>query len=310
MKISKGLIPKRKRNAPDKGRSDIDERRKKRKAEKEAKLGEDGKPFSKKEKYGPLHHLTGRSTHNTHTGHGTTQANPTARPAHTTQLRQNTETLSSHNTDTSCRTEDLDAPVSEQDSVHKFATKIEPGESFASYCKRIGQEKRIALLSQAGGKMKKTSDKRKQFLKDKKKKKKKGGGGNGSDGDEEQGGRGGKAKVFEAEKIKFGDIADRPPELTVKPKKKERVNVTNIARIGEDEDEDSDEEADRQESAEAAVAKKQAEARMLAMLRDKAQAAYKQSKQRRREQDKQKQLANSGNKSAKKAFKGYQGMMM
>lgn len=111
------------------------------------------------------------------------------------------------------------------------------------------------------------------------------------------------ATEFEgAEKIRFGDIAERPPDIKVRPKKKQRVSVTNIARMGTgEESEDSEAEEEARDAATKAKQKEQAKMRMIAMLRERAQAAYKQSKQRKRDQARTAKL----DKNTQKLLRGH-----
>jgi hypothetical protein len=121
-------------------------------------------------------------------------------------------------------------------SAYKFQTEMREGETFRSYSRRIGIEKRRVLIAQAE-KLKRTSGKRKQFLDDRKKRGKEGkraADDSYGDAKHEKGWvtRDYRIKDFEqTESVRFGEVADRPPDLSVVPKQKKRganiVQLTN-----------------------------------------------------------------------------------
>lgn len=78
-------------------------------------------------------------------------------------------------------------PIAEHHTVHKFTSKIRPGESFAKFCRRMGEEKRAVLVQHHGHQgLTKTSSKRKKYLqKQKDSKRGKSTVGNEDDDDEE-----------------------------------------------------------------------------------------------------------------------------
>jgi len=156
---------------------------------------------------------------------------------------------------------DDSADVIKATDKYEFQSKIRPGESFRKYSARIGREKRIVMVAQAQS-LTKMSQKRKTFLNDKKKSdklKKKQTIDEGKfatkemkyrkqeeennkrhrDGEEEEEGEGeqpeiakppAKKKFKKIDSVPFGEVADRPPALLLKPKKKKNVSADDRKR--------------------------------------------------------------------------------
>ncbi|GMH74646.1 hypothetical protein TL16_g06518 [Triparma laevis f. inornata] len=106
-------------------------------------------------------------------------------------------------------------------------------ESMRAFNRRIKEQTRIALKEDMD--VLGTSARRKAHLSEKKKQKKlKRKGPQNNDSDSEDGGRWGKKAKTGADEVEFGEQAERPPELTVRPKMRKKKVVEVRRRNGEE----------------------------------------------------------------------------
>jgi hypothetical protein len=133
---------------------------------------------------------------------------------------------------------------------YKFKTELKPGESFKSYSKRIGLEKRQVLLGHAE-QLKNISNKRKNHLNNRKAREKQKKIGKKLEMEEDSHFE----AAFAPERIAFGDIADRPPIFTLTPKVKqskkddikklqELMNKSNAKIANDNNNHDNEDEID------------------------------------------------------------------
>lgn len=201
------------------------------------------------------------------------------------------------------------ATVLKPGEQYEFQTTIREGESFKSYCRRIGREKRMVLVGQSQ-KLTKISEKRKRHLNERKQKEKEKRSGLKQEDDADSADdprpahlKNRKKEFDKTEEVKFGEVADAPPLISRFPKKKE-VGMNALAEFlrkkqeeaesagengDEDEGEDSDEDEEEREERERAEEeykkqqqKEQLEARMLELMRERSQNAYTALKKRNR----------------------------
>lgn len=144
----------------------------------------------------------------------------------------------------------------------KFETKRLPGESFHAYRKRLYSEAQ-EIVNQGRGKLKEKSEKKKKYLakRTERKKEKKRNRNFVDDRDEPV-----------KDKIEFGEVADRPPDIKVKPKaRRHNIRASEMKTQSYEEQEMEKHQEDRSK----------AERRMMEMMRDRAQLAYKNAKKRK-----------------------------
>lgn len=214
---------------------------------------------------------------------------------------------------------------------YKFETTIREGESFRSYSRRIGREKRQVLVAQAQ-KMHKLSDKRKTFLDMRREKvKAKAAGKLAAVGKDDtsidddnlpEHLKNRKREFDKVEAVKFGEVAEAPPLIQHFPKRKEDKQQAGLSELaaflqrkqaeaqdGDEEEEDSessDAREERREEEEKRREKELLQARMHELMREKSLTAYANSKQKRKVEDLDRKKAEkndrmaSGNKRRKK----------
>mmetsp|Transcript_9621 Transcript_9621/g.18300 ORF Transcript_9621/g.18300 Transcript_9621/m.18300 type:complete len:374 (+) Transcript_9621:3-1124(+) len=201
--------------------------------------------------------------------------------------------------------------VLKEGDKYEFQSKIRPGESFRKYSARIGREKRAVLVAQAS-KLTKLSSKRKAFLnsrkeaaKDKKQEikeqasfatkaakyqikdeeaKKRALAEPETPTDSVQVRQPPKKKFKKVDKVVFGEVADRPPDLLVRPKRKKTPAelMAELTGQGSVKEQQKKQLMVQGEDKAARAAKMQQQMRMIQLLKERSQEAYKQAKLKRK----------------------------